>query len=72
MKNPEKMLTPEEKPILHVPDVVGREGDECLLPEAASEVRCRRSKEIPWKQEPSNINEAPVLYLVRGVSRGER
>ena len=40
------MLIAQEKPILHVPYVVGR-GEGCLLPDAVSEIRCRRAKKIP-------------------------
>ena len=40
----EKMLTAYEKPILHVPYVMGRGGDECLLPDSASEIRCQRDE----------------------------
>ena len=32
------------KPILHVPYAVGRGGEECLLPDDVSEIRCRRAK----------------------------
>ena len=40
-----------EKTILHVPCVVGRGGEECLLPDTVSEIRRRRAKEIPGNKD---------------------
>ena len=42
-----------------------------MLPDAVSEIRCRRSKEIPGNNNDLTSSEPPVLYLARGVSCGE-
>ena len=57
--------------MLHVPHVVARGGVKCLLPDAVSEIRCRRAKGIPGNNNHVTRSEPPVLSLVRGISRGK-
>ena len=48
--------------------VVGRAGEQCLVPEAVSEIGCRRAKVIPANNDHL-ISCAPlVLYLVQAYS----
>ena len=60
-----------QKAKLRVPYVVGRGCDEFLLPDAVSEIRYRRANEIPGNNNHLSSSGPPVLYLARGVSRGE-